>query len=112
MHLAVGMLLKSIREIKGKDTKVRSFRADNGTEYCTNDMKELLKSEGITLLTVPPYTPNLNGTAERLNLELQQKIRCLLIDSGFPKDFWSFALQFAIQIHNKTPKKAIEGKIP
>jgi hypothetical protein len=73
----------------------------------------LLKNEGINLLSVPPHTPiNLNGTTERVNLDLQQKICCLLIDSGFPKDFWSFALQFAIQIYNKTPKKSIDGKIP
>lgn len=92
MHLAVGMLLKSIKEIKGRDARVDKFRLDNGTEYCTDDIKELLRKEGITLLPVPPYTPNLNGTAERLNLDLQQKIRCLLIDSGFPKDFLVFCI--------------------
>lgn len=112
MHLAIGMLLKSVREVRGQDAKIKSFRLDNGTEYLTDNMKEVLKKEGITLLPVPPHTPNLNGTAERLNMDLQQKIRCLLIDSGFPKDFWAFALKFAIQIHNKTPKKAIDGKIP
>lgn len=74
-------------------------------------MKNLMIKEKITRSPVSPYTPNLNGTAERLNLSLQRIIRCLIFDSGFPKEMWAWALQFAVNIHNRTPKKAFKWKM-
>lgn len=56
IHLAVGMLLKSIREIRGQNAKVKSFRLVNGTEYVTKNMKEVVKKEGIALFPVPSHT--------------------------------------------------------
>ena len=111
-HIAVSKLLSDIRRIKGASASIHEFRLDNGTEYATDNMKDLLKKEGILLNQVPPYTPDLNGTAERLNLDLQRQIRSLIFDSGFPKDMWAWALRFAVNIRNKTPKKALGGKIP
>lgn len=75
-------------------------------------MKDLLKKENINFSPVPPYTPELNRTAERLNLNLQRQIRCLIIDSGFPREMWAWALKFVVDIHNKIPKKVLAGKIP
>ena len=112
VHLAVLNLLENIRKIKGQNARIKTFRLDNGTEYLTQNMKNLLDKEKINYDPVPAYTPNLNGVSERLNYELQKKIRCLIFDSGFSKDMWSYALNYAVSILNRTPKKTLEGRIP
>lgn len=63
-------------------------------------MKKLVEKEKINLATVPAYISNVNGAAERLNRDLDEKIRCLLISSGFPKELWAYALRFAVDIYN------------
>ncbi len=110
VHITVSKLLTNIRQLKGPNASIQEFRLDNGTEYFTEDMKDLLRKEKINLNTVPSYTPNLNGTAERLNLSLQRIIRCLIFDLGFPKEMWAWALKFTVDIHNKIPKKILNGK--
>lgn len=112
VHIALGLMLENVRTILGSDAKITFLRLDNGTEYMTENMKLLVEKEKINLRESPPYTPNLNGTAERFNLDLQQKIRCLLFDSGFPLQIWGYALNFAVTVYNKTPKKTLEYKIP
>lgn len=87
VHIAVSKLLENIRKLKGQKASIQEFRLDNGTEYLTDNMKEVLKKEKINLSPVPPHSPNLNGVAERLNLSLQRMIRSLIFDSGFPKSY-------------------------
>lgn len=58
---------------------VPEFGLDNGTEYLTEDMKELMKKEKFILSPAPLYTP-LNGTAECLNLSLPR-----IIERGYSK---------------------------
>jgi predicted RNA-binding protein with RPS1 domain len=112
VHSSINVLLEDICIVKGQEARIREFRLDNGTEYKTEQIKDLLKKEKIYLNPVPTYTPNLNGVAERLNLDLQQRIRSLLFDSGFPQEMWAYALQFAVDLYNRTPKKALNGKTP
>jgi hypothetical protein len=104
--------MEEIRTIRGQEARITFLRLDNGTEYMTDNLKELLKKEKITLDKSPPYTSDLNGTAERFNLEIQQKIRCVLFDSRFPLQMWAYALQFILTVYNRTPRKALRGKIP
>lgn len=78
VHIAFKTSLENIRKIREKEAKLTFLRLDNGTEYLTESMKEFIKKENITLQLVPTYLSYLNGTVERYNLELQQKIRCLL----------------------------------
>ncbi|KAK7580454.1 hypothetical protein V9T40_001083 [Parthenolecanium corni] len=56
VHVAVSKFLNNVRLLKGQSATVQEFRLDNGTEYLTEDMKDLLKKEKITLSPVPPYT--------------------------------------------------------
>ncbi|KAK9727525.1 GAG-pre-integrase domain [Popillia japonica] len=112
VHIALGNMLENARTILGREANITFLRLDNGTEYLTESMKLLIKKEKIVFKESPPYTPNLNGTAERFNLDIQQKIRSLLFDSGFPLQMWGYALNFAVNIYNKTPKRALGYKIP
>lgn len=112
VHIAFGKMLDDARKIRGKGATVSILRLDGGTEYKTESFKRMMEKEKIERDVAPTKTPNLNSTAERFNLELQQKIRCLLFSSGFPLQMWAYALQFAVYVYNRTPHKSINMKIP
>ena len=54
------------------------FRTDGGSEYQSIALQEYLKTNGIDHEVTPPYTPELNGMAERLNRTLIERVRCYL----------------------------------
>ncbi len=112
VHVAFESFLENARKILGQGTKLRCVRTDNGTEYKSEAMKRIIEREKIDFDFAPPKISNLNGTAERFNRELAIKIRSLIFDSGFPKQMWAYALQFALAVYNKTPKRSINFKTP
>ncbi len=112
VHIAFEKMLANARNIRGNQTRIYKLRLDNGNEYKSEAMKRILTREEIACEEIPPYTPSLNGTAERFMRELQEKVRSLILDSGYPKQMWAYALQFAITVYNKTPKSSINFRIP
>lgn len=54
-----------------------------------------------------PYSPQLNGKAERLNRTLLEKIRALLEESGLKKEMWG-AVYTAIYLMNISPTKTLD----
>jgi transposase InsO family protein len=61
------------------------FLTDNGREFCGNEFEELCKTCGITRQKTTPYTPQQNGVAERMNMTLMEKARCMLSGVGLGK---------------------------
>ncbi|GJV68445.1 putative reverse transcriptase domain-containing protein [Tanacetum coccineum] len=57
-------------------------------------------------------TPQQNGLAERMNMTLLNKVRCLLIQSGLPDSFWAEATVTAAYLINRSPSTALEKKTP
>lgn len=112
VNLALAECLADIRKLMGSQTKVSELRSDGGLEYRTQEMSCLLRVEGITLTVCEPYTPQHNGVAERLNLELEEKIRVNLASSGIPMFMWAYAMRHVLYIHNRTPNAANEFHSP
>ena len=54
--------------------KVGKLHTDNGSEYKTSEMKRLMNQEKIMWDPCFPRTPQHNGCAECLNLEIEEKI--------------------------------------
>lgn len=104
--------LTHMRNLLGKNEKVCYIRGDNGTEFTGGKFSEIMKKEGISSDFAPPYTPELNGTAERFNKTIQKIMRALMIESGLPKTMWVLAVEAAVHIYNRTPHKGIEFKTP
>ena len=75
-------------------------------------MAEIVRQEKIDSDFAPPYTPELNGTAERLIKTLQKKIRALMIGSGLPPKMWVLAAEAAVHVYNRTPHKGINFQTP
>lgn len=94
------------------DSKIKTIRTDNGTEYCNNYFEKYLSLSGITHQTTTPYTPQQNGLAERMNRTLVERARCMLIYAGQQKQLWAEAVATAAYIVNRSPTKSLGGKTP
>ncbi|CAK1553247.1 unnamed protein product [Leptosia nina] len=81
--------------------RVKKIRCDNGTEYSNNSLVSWCQNKGIVLDLTIPYTPQLNGKAERLNRTLMEKTRALLLDGAVPKYLWGEALLTASFLLNR-----------
>ncbi len=112
VHICFQLMLEDARRLLGQEAKIFELRLDNGTEYLTEGMKRIIEKEKITCVKTPTYTSNLNGSAERFNRELQEKMRCMILDNGIPKTMWAFALKFALRVYNNTPCSSINFDIP
>lgn len=61
--------------------------------------------EGIFIDPSPPHVSQLNGTAERFNRTMEDRIRVLLFDSGYPASMWEYAFAVAQYTYNRLPNK-------
>ncbi|KAJ9520269.1 hypothetical protein QJQ45_030268 [Haematococcus lacustris] len=89
--------------------KVKVLRSDRGTEYVNQAVREFLSRKGIIHQQTAPYSPQQNGSAERLNRTLFEKGRCLLYSSGLSVNFWPYALRFANYVRNLSPVRGKAG---
>lgn len=104
--------LTSARNLLGSNDKVCYVRSDRGTEYTGGRFAEIMKKENIEPDWGPPYTPELNGVAERFNKTIQRTIRALMCDSGLPASMWELAAEEAVHTYNITPHKSINYEVP
>jgi len=92
--------------------KVKALRCDNGGEYTSGEFAAYLTKEGIRQELTTPHTPQLNGTAERLNRTLIEGVRTMLADSKLPHRFWAEALSTCVYLRNRSPTKSLTGTTP
>lgn len=92
--------------------KIGGLRTDNGGEYVSEQFRNFLKLKGIQHELTIPYTPQQNGTAERLNRILVESARAMLIHSGLPNTFWAEAISTAAYIRNRTVTSSLAEKTP
>jgi transposase InsO family protein len=60
---------------------------DNAGEFYGNEFEEFFKKYGIERKKNNPYTPKHNGVAERMNMKLIEKSRCMLSGVGLGHEF-------------------------
>lgn len=94
------------------NTKLSRLRCDNGGEYSSSVFKNYCEEKGIIIEYTVPYTPQLNGVAERFNRTLCEKVRAMLIDTNQPKVLWNEALLTANYLTNRSPTAAVKNKTP
>jgi transposase InsO family protein len=86
--------------------KLKVLRTDNGGEYVSARSAAYCAKYGIKHEKTIPYTPQQNGTAERLNLTLFNIIRTVLAESKLPNALWGEAAMWATYTKNRLPTKA------
>jgi transposase InsO family protein len=91
---------------------IKVLRTDNGGEFCGNEFEEFCKKCGIERKKTTPYTPQQNGVAERMNMTLMEKSRCMLSGVGLGQEFWAEAVGTACYLVNRSPSSTLDDKTP
>jgi transposase InsO family protein len=86
--------------------KLKSVRTDRGKEYVNKALENVSGGKGTVHEKTAPYTAEQNGSAERLNRQLEEKVRAMLDDSRLLKDLWAEAVVTANYTRNRTPVSA------
>ena len=79
------------------------LNSDRGNEFLNEELNSFLHLNGIQQETSAPYTPHQNGNAERFNRTTIEKVRVVLLDSGFDKSFWNYAVDYCSYVRNRLP---------
>jgi len=58
------------------------------------------------------YTPQQNGVLERAQRSIVSKVRCMLRDAACSKRMWAEAANTAVYLLNRSPHKAVKGRLP
>jgi transposase InsO family protein len=124
-HVVVVYLLRSKSEVSDKlkeyynmattqhQRKLQRLRIDNGTEYVNRSVTDFCKANGILLEPTNPYTPQQNGTAERMNRTLVESGRAMLAQAQLSKKYWGEALLTAAYLRNRSPTHTLKrGETP
>lgn len=90
-------------------TQIMSVRMDNGREYANKEFKHFCAERGIEEIFTVPYTPELNGVAERYNRTIMEKARSMIFDAGLEKRFWNEAVYAAVYVTNRSPTRALKN---
>ena len=79
------------------EKNVKVLRTDNGGEFCicSDVFDDYCRKEGIVRHHTIPYTPQQNGVAERMNMTIISKARCMLSNARMNKCFWAEAANTA-----------------
>ncbi|CAI5485781.1 unnamed protein product [Closterium sp. Naga37s-1] len=84
-----------------QDRLVKSIRTDRGGEFLSKEFELWLKKNGIRHSLTMPYSPAMNGIAERANRTITEAARGLLIEAGLPDYFWPDAVRSACVAKNR-----------
>ena len=82
--------------------KVKTLRSDGGGEFCNNEFRDWLANSGIIHQVTPPYTPQMNGVAERSNRTIVESARSQMYAKAVPLEFWGLAVRCAVYVQNRT----------
>ncbi|CAI7841553.1 unnamed protein product [Closterium sp. NIES-53] len=84
-----------------QDRLVKAIRTDRGGEFLSKEFLLWLKKNGIRHSLTMPYSPAMNGIAERANRTIMETARGLLIEAGLPDYFWPDAVRSACVAKNR-----------
>ena len=88
---------------------IDTIRSDNAPEFKSEDLLKFYSSHGISHQTSCSYTPQQNGKAERWGQTIINMMYCMLLHSGFPNEFWEYAIHCASFTTNVVPTKSLDS---
>ncbi|CAI7891073.1 unnamed protein product [Closterium sp. NIES-53] len=84
-----------------QDRLAKAIRTDRGGEFLSKEFSFWLNKNGIRYSLTMPYSPAMNGIAERANRTITETARGLLIEAGLPDYFWPDAVRSACVAKNR-----------
>lgn len=80
---------------------IQKLRTDQGTEYVSREMQELLNENGIAYAHTGSPAHEKMHLDERMNRTLMEMTWVILTDSGNTKSWWGHAVVYATTIRNR-----------
>lgn len=102
--------IKMIKTQHGSKTK--KIRCDNGGEFSSSYIKTFCRSKGIQIQYTTPFTPQQNGTSERMNRTLINMVRTKFAETNLPRELWGEAIRCSAYELNRCPTSANNGVPP
>ncbi|CAI7752447.1 unnamed protein product [Closterium sp. NIES-54] len=93
-----------------QDRLVKAIRTDRGGEFLSKEFSLWMKKNGIRHSLTMPYSPAMNGIAERAKRTITETARGLLIEAGLPDYFWPDAVRSACVAKNRALTHVGEDK--
>ncbi|CAI7869845.1 unnamed protein product [Closterium sp. NIES-53] len=84
-----------------QDRLVKAIRTDRGGEFLSKEFSLWLKKNGTRHSLTMPYSPAMDGIAERANRTITETARGLLIEARLPDYFWPDAVRSACVAKNR-----------
>jgi transposase InsO family protein len=94
------------------EREVKLLRTDNGGKFCSHAFNDYYRQEGIVRHHTIPHTPQQNGVAERMNITIISRARCMLSHARMSKRFWAEAANIAYYLINMSPSILLNKKTP
>lgn len=96
---------------KQSDCTIKTLRSVGGGEFTSREFNRFCEEEGINKQVTLPYSPQQNGSAERMNRTLVEMARSMLAEQDLPLKLWAEAVYAASYLQNRLPSKAIEEDV-
>jgi transposase InsO family protein len=91
--------------------KLRELRTDNGGEFTAAEFTSYCADEGVRRHYSAPYSPQQNNVIERRNQMVVGMAWVLLKQRGMSVVFWGEAVVTTVYILNRSPTKALNGRM-
>ncbi|KAG3238779.1 hypothetical protein PI124_g16271 [Phytophthora idaei] len=88
------------------------WTSDNGTHFKCQVMEELAERLGVAHSFVPVYTPWINGTVGRVNRDILQVLRVMLLENKLDTRNWSYLLPLIQANLNHSPVLSLGNCAP
>jgi hypothetical protein len=96
--------LRTLREfllvdVQAEGMMVENLQTDRALELISAAAVELVTKQGGKLSYYPPYTPKMNGIAEKGNQTVYNAGYAMLLSANLPESFWLQAISYAVIIY-------------
>ena len=91
---------------------IKTLRADLGSEFVTNELKQLCTEQGIRQEFASTAAPQQNGQVEHANRTIGEGISTMLLDSGVHRQLWAEAVSMFVYVKNLLPRPELGGRTP
>ncbi len=98
--------------LKARGKTPHAIRADRGTEFVNENLKDWCHAQGIELQVTAPYSPSQNGVSERMNRTLVELARAMLIAAQLPEFLWEPTVAHVTYLRNLSYTKPLAKMTP
>ena len=82
---------------------IKRLQSDNGLEYLDSVFTVYYKDNGNFRHKTVRKTPQQNGLAERMNMTILERVKCMLFNAKLSKGFWGEVTNTTCYLINRSP---------